>query len=570
MIRSKIYNENNIVATDFITKCMLVCPVLLIIVWILNYAGVFIVNQAVMTVSVLISSIFFYLPRLSLLFIKRDNTFIRYFSITCCTISVIILYVLLKYHVILLFAFPIVLSLLYFNSKLTNYTIIISLISIISSHLLGLVYNFIPDEPLTNLREVVIYGIIPRCIEYIGLAIICSVIGKRAQNMLQKVDSYSEEINRNKEGLNSIINVSRSLFGARELIDLASLVRYAVFTVAASIQGTITPPVAIVGVKNDKKHFIYLDNDLEIQEEEIKDDCITVTMSDIKFVFPINKQKVWDNIQISAYGIGMTFYDEYDKLLSYVAMQFKVGEDDELLNSSLDILYNNIKIAITNTKLNEDIFKAQESIILSFAEISESKSRQTGQHVKRVSEYTKIMSRYAGFSEERSQDIALAAMMHDIGKLMIPAEILEKPSRFTNEEFNVIKTHVSIGADLLKNSPGEVMTMAKAIALQHHERWDGKGYLGFKGEDIDFLSRYVSVADVFDALVSNRSYKKGWPPEEAYDEIVNQSEKQFAPEAVRIFKQCYPQILEILQKYPDDVAQSKNAQEATTSIVKSL
>ncbi len=146
--------------------------------------------------------------------------------------------------------------------------------------------------------------------------------------------------------------------------------------------------------------------------------------------------------------------------------------------------------------------------------------------------------------------------MHDIGKLLIPPDILEKPGRLTNDEFDVIKTHVTVGEELLKNSPGEVMSMARKIALFHHERWDGKGYLGYSGEQIDYISRFVSVADVFDALVSKRSYKDGWPPEKAYEEIVNQRGKQFAPHAVDVFMKSYDKILEILKQYPDQVAQS--------------
>ena len=143
--------------------------------------------------------------------------------------------------------------------------------------------------------------------------------------------------------------------------------------------------------------------------------------------------------------------------------------------------------------------------------------------------------------------------MHDIGKLMIPPEILEKPARLTDEEFAVIKTHVTYGEELLKNSPGEVMSMARKIALQHHERWDGNGYLGYKGEEIDYLSRFVTVADVFDALVSKRSYKEGWSPKDAFDEIVSQKGKQFAPYAVEIFIKCYDDIYATLMQYPDEI-----------------
>jgi HD-GYP domain-containing protein (c-di-GMP phosphodiesterase class II) len=143
-------------------------------------------------------------------------------------------------------------------------------------------------------------------------------------------------------------------------------------------------------------------------------------------------------------------------------------------------------------------------------------------------------------------------MLHDVGKLIIPDEILEKPGKLTDEEYAVIKKHTAYGADLLKDVQGDMMKMAYDIALEHHERWDGKGYMGLKGEDINYYARYVAVIDVFDALISKRSYKKAWTVEEAYEEIVKNSGTQFAPEAVEVFKERFEELKKVHEKYPDE------------------
>ena len=150
----------------------------------------------------------------------------------------------------------------------------------------------------------------------------------------------------------------------------------------------------------------------------------------------------------------------------------------------------------------------QEEIILSFAEITENKSGQTGQHIKRVSEYSRVIAEQLGLPEDRVENIRIASTMHDIGKLLIPSEILEKPGRLTNEEYAVIKTHTSMGGKLLEHVEGEEMQLSRTIALQHHERYDGQGYPEqMKQDAISLDGRIVAVADVYDALTSKRAYK---------------------------------------------------------------
>ena len=196
--------------------------------------------------------------------------------------------------------------------------------------------------------------------------------------------------------------------------------------------------------------------------------------------------------------------------------------------------------------------RIQEEMIMSFAEITENKSGQTGQHIKRVSEYSRVLATQLGLSHDQVENIRIASTMHDVGKLLIPSEILEKPGKLTDEEYATIKTHTTLGGKLLENVEGEEMQLSRTIALQHHERPDGKGYpAALKGDSISLEGRIVAVADVYDALTSRRSYKNAWSEKDAYDEIIKGRGTQFDPQVVDAFIAAHDQILEVREKFKD-------------------
>ena len=196
--------------------------------------------------------------------------------------------------------------------------------------------------------------------------------------------------------------------------------------------------------------------------------------------------------------------------------------------------------------------RIQEEMIMSFAEITENKSGQTGQHIKRVSEYSKVLARQLGLSQDKVEEIRIASTMHDVGKLLIPSEILEKPGKLTDEEYTTIKTHTTLGGQLLKNVEGEEMQLSRTIALQHHERYDGKGYPeGLSGNNISLEGRIVAVADVYDALTSKRSYKDAWKEDDAFQEILKCRGTQFDPDVVDAFTKAHDRILEVREKFRD-------------------
>ena len=223
-------------------------------------------------------------------------------------------------------------------------------------------------------------------------------------------------------------------------------------------------------------------------------------------------------------------------IMSFVSY-FIVSRNSTMLNNVIDHA--------------EEVKTNQKELIYAFAELSESKSKSTGEHIKRVSKYMEVLGKASGFDDDYVDMLSTAAMMHDIGKLMISEEILNKPSRLTDEEFAIMKSHVLYGDALLSKCPGQILQIARMIAKEHHEKWDGSGYLHMKGEEIAYISRLMAVCDVFDALTSARYYKKGWSMEEAYTEIVSQSGKQFDPKVVLLFQAHFKEFKQIAEQNAD-------------------
>jgi HD-GYP domain-containing protein (c-di-GMP phosphodiesterase class II) len=202
--------------------------------------------------------------------------------------------------------------------------------------------------------------------------------------------------------------------------------------------------------------------------------------------------------------------------------------------------------------LANEIEETQREIIFVMGEVGETRSKETGYHVKRVAEYSKILALGYGMSEEEAELIKTASPMHDIGKVAIPDSILKKPGKLTDEEFEYMKQHTVIGHNLLRNSKRRILKAAATIALQHHEKWNGTGYPnGLRGEEIHLYGRITAIADVFDALGSERVYKKAWEIDRILDLFREERGEHFDPHLVDIFFENLDTFLEIKQKYQD-------------------
>ncbi|MDO6762295.1 HD-GYP domain-containing protein [Agarivorans sp. 1_MG-2023] len=194
-------------------------------------------------------------------------------------------------------------------------------------------------------------------------------------------------------------------------------------------------------------------------------------------------------------------------------------------------------------------------IIQRLGRAAEYKDNETGLHVIRMSHYSKILGIAAGMSEPDADVLMNAAPMHDIGKIGIPDSVLQKPGKLDADEWDIMQSHAVIGGEILgEGDSSELLDLAKTVALTHHEKWDGSGYPnGLAGEDIPIVGRIVAIADVFDALTSQRPYKQAWPVEKAVDLLKSEAGTHFDPTLVPLFIAALPEILEIKAKFEENL-----------------
>jgi len=184
--------------------------------------------------------------------------------------------------------------------------------------------------------------------------------------------------------------------------------------------------------------------------------------------------------------------------------------------------------------------------------IGESRSKETGNHVKRVAEYSYLLAKLYGLSEEEATLIKEASPMHDIGKVAIPDNILKKPGKLTIEEFEIMKTHARLGYEMLKHSKRPLLQAAAIIAHEHHEKYNGKGYpRGLKGDEIHIYGAITAVADVFDALGSDRVYKKAWSDEKIINLFIEETGEHFHPVLANLFLAHFDEFVKIRDKFKD-------------------
>lgn len=207
-------------------------------------------------------------------------------------------------------------------------------------------------------------------------------------------------------------------------------------------------------------------------------------------------------------------------------------------------------VSLESSALRLELIETQREMIERIGEIGENRSQETGHHVKRVAEYSYLLATLAGIPEDKAMQLKIASPMHDIGKVAIPDNILLKPDKLTVEEFEVMKSHAEIGYQVFKHSNRALLKTAAIIANEHHERWDGTGYPnGLSGEDIHIKGRITAIADVFDALGTERVYKKAWPLDKIINYMRDQRGKQFDPTLIDLFLANIDQFIAIRDQY---------------------
>ncbi len=206
-------------------------------------------------------------------------------------------------------------------------------------------------------------------------------------------------------------------------------------------------------------------------------------------------------------------------------------------------------------KRTDELRRTRLQVVQRLGRAAEYRDNETGNHILRMSHISALLAKSIGWSEADCELILHASPMHDIGKIGIPDHILLKPGKFEPEEWEIMKTHAVIGANILEGDDSDLMRCAGEIALSHHEKWDGSGYPhGLSGEAIPLTGRIAALADVFDALTSERPYKKAWTVDAAVDLITENSGTHFDPDLVAVFLLQLPEILNIREQFSEPVS----------------
>lgn len=253
---------------------------------------------------------------------------------------------------------------------------------------------------------------------------------------------------------------------------------------------------------------------------------------------------------------------DYSKVTSVIYYQDKlIYQVNIKYVAQIDAFFVYLTDITEAINLQDEIEKTQIEIVDLMGMIGETRSKETGNHVKRVAEYSKLLAIKLGLSEREAEMIRVASPMHDIGKVGIPDAILNKPGKLTAQEFEVMKTHAKLGYELLKNSKRDILKVAAIVAYEHHEKYNGTGYpRGLKGEEIHIYGRITAVADVFDALGSERVYKKAWELDRILNLLKEERGISFDPIIIDLFLENLDEFLVIRDRY-QDVSDDKNMQD---------
>ncbi|RKX57759.1 MAG: two-component system response regulator [Thermodesulfobacteriota bacterium] len=254
------------------------------------------------------------------------------------------------------------------------------------------------------------------------------------------------------------------------------------------------------------------------------------------------------DIKVKAFEAGATEF--LGKPFDPIEFQVRIKNLVQIKKAH-NILKNFNKRLIKEVKRSTKIiWEREKETLIVLGKVAEYKDTETGIHIIRVAHYSKLLAEKIGFPKRKQEIIFYTSSLHDIGKIAISDSILLKPGNLTQEEWEIIKKHTIIGYEMLKDCENPYLRIGAIIALSHHERWDGTGYpQALKGENIPLYGRIVALADVFDALTSDRPYKKAWDFEKAMELIEKEKGKHFDPELAEIFISSEREVKEIFLKY---------------------
>jgi putative two-component system response regulator len=306
-------------------------------------------------------------------------------------------------------------------------------------------------------------------------------------------------------------------------------------------------PKAIEYTRNNRLDLILLD--ILMPEMDGFEVCQRLKESPITQSVPIIFITAIDDPQHKRKGLEIGAVD-------YITKPFDISEVRARVKTHLSLKITQEELSKRNLILEEkirertrELKETQVEIIKRLSLASKYRDNGTGQNVSRISAMAELLGRASGLSPAEAETLALSSMLHDAGKIGISDSILLKQGKLTHEEWEIMKSHTTIGSRLLSGSRSKLIQDAETIALTHHEKWDGSGYnKGLKGEEIPLISRIVGICDVFDALISNRPYKKAWPVQKAFEEIQSKSGTDFDPRLVKLFLGLESELFKIINE----------------------
>lgn len=356
-------------------------------------------------------------------------------------------------------------------------------------------------------------------------------------------------IEKSRKGLEKIIDASANIFELQSLKQFVSGVLLQLVSILKLDSNAVYAQASGLTCTNSNGEFVVLAAAGRYDVETIDKPVENIVSDDVESVIKRavqEKRTIFDNNHYVGY------FESKNGSENIIYLE-KTDNIDEWEKDLIDIFCSNVAIAFDNIYLNQELEDSQREIIFTLGEIAESRSKETHNHVKRVSEYSRFLALKYGLSNDEAEILKVASAMHDIGKISIPDNILKKPGSLTGDEFDVMKRHAANGGDMLKYSKRNILKPASIIAYQHHERYDGKGYpLGLKGDDIHIFARITAVADVFDALISDRVYRKAMPLEKVIDIFKEGRGTQFDPEITDILLNNIDDIMKIKEKFSDN------------------
>jgi putative two-component system response regulator len=306
-------------------------------------------------------------------------------------------------------------------------------------------------------------------------------------------------------------------------------------------------PKAIEYTKSNRLDLILLD--ILMPEMDGFEVCQRLKENPVTRTVPIIFITAVDDPQHKRKGLEIGAVD-------YITKPFDISEVRARVKTHLSLKITQEELANRNLILEEkirertrELKETQVEIIKRLSLASKYRDNGTGQNVARISRMAELLGLASGLSPAESETLALSSMLHDAGKIGISDSILLKKGKLTAEEWRIMKGHTTIGSKLLSGSRSKLIQDAETIALTHHEKWDGSGYnLGLTGEEIPLISRIVGICDVFDALISDRPYKKAWPVPRAFQEIERKSGTDFDPRLVRLFLGLEDELMKIINE----------------------